>query len=147
MSATPGVQHHRITAAERPVRRWWMSKASSIERIAFHARLLRVQLEGHRWEHDSWTQRASLPFGDREGPCCNYLSDQVFASARCWNREEEGAPRARCAFDPDATAVSLNDALDDGEPKSRAATVSRSRLPEPVEQIRNILKGDAGAGI
>jgi hypothetical protein len=40
--------------------------------------------------------------------------------------------------------VSLDDAFDDGESKSRTATLAFSRLPEPVKDVREVGCDDAG---
>src|SRR5688572_22718702 len=71
-----------------------------------------------------------------------------FASRRCRNREEEGAPASRRALDPDAATMGLDNPLDDRETQSDSVVpVILARLPELIEEVRSILDGDAESGV
>jgi hypothetical protein len=43
--------------------------------------------------------------------------------------------------------VGLDETLDDREPKTCAAPISSASLPEPIEEVREILRRDPEAGI
>ena len=45
------------------------------------------------------------------------------------------------------TTVSLDDTLDDWQAESRASTLGLSCLPEPVEDMREIVRGNADTGV
>src|SRR3974390_2182741 len=42
------------------------------------------------------------------------------------------------ALDPDATAMGFDDPLDDGEAKACTSTLAPTRLPEPIEDLRQL---------
>jgi len=63
------------------------------------------------------------------------------------NRKGEGRAPRRRALDPDATAVSLDDALGDGKAEPGPLTVRAGRLPESVKDARQVLGRDARARI
>src|SRR5688572_20331038 len=70
---------------------------------------------------------------------------------RCRLREREGKEHcrtgARLTFHPDAAAVGLDDAARDGETHTEAFPALGPRLPEPVEDMRQMLGRDADARI
>ena len=47
------------------------------------------------------------------------------------------------ALDPDTAAVCLDDALRDVQAKPRACAPRLARLPEPIEQVRQALRGNS----
>ena len=61
------------------------------------------------------------------------------------NSEEEGRPAIWRALDPDATAVSLDDALGDGKAEPSALAVRACRLPESVKDAGQVLGADPTA--
>src|SRR5262245_26202139 len=63
------------------------------------------------------------------------------------NREEKSTPAPLCAFDPEASTVSLDDGFGDGEPEPGAATPSLGCLPKSVTDTGQVLRGDASARI
>ena len=63
------------------------------------------------------------------------------------NREEESTPAPRSALDPDASAVSLDDALGDRQPEPGALPPCPGCLPESVEDMGHVLGRDARARI
>jgi len=63
------------------------------------------------------------------------------------NREEKSTPAPRCALDPDASAVSLDDAFGDGEPEPSALTPSPGCLPKSVKDTGQVLGRNATARI
>src|SRR5581483_11401418 len=63
------------------------------------------------------------------------------------DREEERAAVSGRALHPDATAVGLDDTLGDGKPEPRAAPLRLASLPEPLEQMWQMVLGDPRAGI
>ena len=64
-----------------------------------------------------------------------------------WNRKREGSALAIRALDPDASAVSLDDAFGDGEPEPGAVTPSPGCLPKSVKDMGQVLGRDATARI
>ena len=86
-------------------------------------------------------------------PClgCTIRSTAIGKSIlRCrgsGNREEKSTPAPRCALDPDASAVSLDDALGDGKPEPGALTPSPGCLPKSVKDTGQVLGRDATARI
>src|SRR5688500_18784119 len=63
------------------------------------------------------------------------------------NGEEERAPMPRRALDPDASSMRLDDTPGDGESETGATTPRPGRLPEAVEDPRQVVGGDAAARI
>jgi excisionase family DNA binding protein len=61
--------------------------------------------------------------------------------------EIERAAAAKSALCPDSSTVCLDDALGGGEPQPRAAAVGSPDLVEPLEQVREVLGGNARARI
>ena len=59
------------------------------------------------------------------------------------NREEKGTPVPRCALDPDASPVSLDDAFGDGKSEPSALTPGSAGLPEPVKDTGQVLRRDS----
>ena len=66
---------------------------------------------------------------------------------RCGNCEEERTPITHCAFDPDTTPVSLDDAFGNRQSETGADTPGPGCLPEPVKDTGLILGRDSGARI
>src|SRR5580658_10372559 len=65
-------------------------------------------------------------------------------------REMEGRARTQFAFAPDAPAVRLHDVLHDRQPQTRPAGVTRARLVDPVETLKDaveMLESDALAEV
>mgnify|MGYP003694522213 CR=1 FL=1 len=65
----------------------------------------------------------------------------------CGNRKGERRAARRRALDPDATAVSLDDAFGDGKPEPSALTPSPGCLPKSVKDTGQVLGRDARARI
>ena len=63
------------------------------------------------------------------------------------NREEKSTPASRCAFGPNASAVSLDDALGDGQSEPSALPTSLGCLPESIEDTRQVFGRDATARV
>src|SRR5262245_12812743 len=63
------------------------------------------------------------------------------------DREEKSTPAPYCAFDPDASAVSLDDALGDWKPEPSAFPPSADCLPKSVKDKGQALGRDATARI
>ena len=57
------------------------------------------------------------------------------------------APFAGLALRPDAAAVRLDDGLADGEAEPGPASVGGLGLPEPIEDVGQVLGGDARPGV
>src|SRR4030081_2552812 len=88
----------------------------------------------HSAERDQLRTRAML--------CTKAGIGQVF---RDLEMKRGAAPES--AGGPDASSVSLDDALADGEAKARAGTGCTIGLPEPVEDVRKIVFRDATARV
>jgi len=65
----------------------------------------------------------------------------------CGNGEEESTPASRCAFDPDASPVSLDDTFGDGKSKPGADTPGPGCLPESVKDTGHVFGRDTGARV
>ena len=63
------------------------------------------------------------------------------------NREEKSTPASRCALDPDASPVSLDDTFGDGKSEPGAVTPGPGCLPESVKDMRQVLGRDTRARI
>src|SRR5207237_7096312 len=63
------------------------------------------------------------------------------------SRERKRAPAADRTRDVDAAAVGLNECLRDREPESHPTLITAPRLPEVIEQSRQIGGGDTWSGI
>src|SRR6185503_10257803 len=63
---------------------------------------------------------------------------------RCRQGEEQRGALAGRALGPDPAPVGLHDALADGEAEAGAAAVAALGLPETVENMRQLLRGDTG---
>src|SRR5438445_5052488 len=62
-------------------------------------------------------------------------------------REEERAALPRLALRPDLPFVRLHDPLGDGEPQTCALPGGLPPLPEALEDVRELLRGDPGPGV
>ena len=56
------------------------------------------------------------------------------------NSEEEGAPVAQLALDPDAATMRLDDALDDGQPQAGAGKTTGGGAVELIEAIPDMVE-------
>jgi hypothetical protein len=63
------------------------------------------------------------------------------------HREEKGGPFPRIALDPDASSMRFHDPLRDREPEPYPTPVAFSRLPVPVEHMRELLRRDPRPGV
>src|SRR5690606_17179009 len=59
----------------------------------------------------------------------------------------EGRALADVALDPDPPPVCLREATGDGEPEARSLARTLARLPERIEEMRQLRLGDAGTGV
>ena len=83
----------------------------------------------------------SLPVGR------GLLRPPRLGAARRRDGEEEDAAFAELALDPDAAAVRLDDPLDDRQAQARAVLSGLARLPQAFEHVRQVIGGDAAAGV
>ena len=63
------------------------------------------------------------------------------------NRERESGSLIQCAFDPDSSPVSLDDAFGNWKPESGALTPSSGCLPKSVKDTGQVLGRDTRARI
>src|SRR5258708_5520083 len=68
-------------------------------------------------------------------------------SAQAADREAERRPLSLPARHDDAAPVGLDQALHDRQPQAESAAVGPRRLPEAIEEMRDVLRADAGARI
>jgi len=97
----------------------------------------------------SWRSRSTGRRGTGDGVTLGYairstaIGESILRCKSCRNREEKSTPTSRCAFDPDASPVSLDDAFGDGKPDTGAITPFPGGLPKSVEDTGQVLGRDA----
>src|SRR5688572_28883373 len=69
------------------------------------------------------------------------------ASGGDGERETDGGAETRTTFDPDTSAVALDNSFRDGKAETGAFPVGSRRLPVTVENPRQILFRDADSGV
>src|SRR6266849_11170912 len=90
---------------------------------------------------------SATSFGSDAGRGC---PARDLGSARRGKAERESRQQARLASYPDPAAVQFRDRLDDGETQTRSGRGFLARAAgsiEPVEDARQVLRRDPGAGI
>ena len=75
------------------------------------------------------------------------IGESLLRRKRGGDREEKSASASRCAFDPDASAVSLDDPFGDGKSEPGAETPGTGCLPESIKDTRQVLRRDTRARI
>src|SRR3982751_2294773 len=96
-----------------------------------------------RWSGNSWTlPRAPAP--RCSAPDDGRRPDSHRADGQ---REEKGTSGAELAVDPDAAPVRLDGAIDDGEPDACAGAGLLLGLPEPVEEVGELLRRETDARV
>src|SRR5689334_5835940 len=86
-------------------------------------------------------------------PCLGYtirssaIGKSILRRSDSGNREEKSTPTPRCALNPDASAVSLDDAFGDGQPEPSTLTPRFGCLPKSIEDTGQVLGPDSRARI
>src|SRR5882762_4921755 len=76
-----------------------------------------------------------------------WLVTPLFHTRRLGNRKEEGAPAARRALDPDATAVCRHETLGYRETQPGSEAGRLLRLPVPIEDVGKLIRFYLRSGI
>ena len=78
------------------------------------------------------------------------MGTEALVLGRCWGArqcEVESAPQSDVTLNPNPSVVRFDDSFRNRESETDSAPIRRPRLPESSEDVRELLRGYARAGV